>query len=64
MNPTKLPKILALDDDQDWLDQIPLILEDECEVESYPTVDQGMQAIQSGTYDIILLDLNFEDSWC
>ncbi len=60
MNPTKLPKILALDDDQDWLDQIPLILEDECEVESYPTVDQGMQAIQSGTYDIILLDLNFE----
>jgi len=56
----QLPRVLVLDDDQDWLMQVPLILDGECAVEGFPTVDQGMQAVQQGTYDIILLDLNFE----
>jgi DNA-binding NtrC family response regulator len=56
----QLPRILVLDDDQDWLMQVPLILDGECVVDGYPTVDQGMQAIQQGAYDIILLDLNFD----
>src|SRR5689334_5598783 len=54
-----LPKILVLDDDQTWLDQAPMILEDECLVESYLTIDQGIQAISTQFYDIVLLDLNF-----
>lgn len=56
----KLPRILAIDDDTVWLSQIPLILEDECEVETYSTIDQGLAAVESRFYDIILLDLNFE----
>lgn len=57
---THLSKILAIDDDEDWLMQIPLILDGECDVDAYPTVDQGLQAVQYGNYDIILLDINFE----
>ena len=57
---TQLPRILAIDDDQDWLNQIPMILDGECIVDGFPTVDQGMQAIQQGDYDIILLDINFD----
>jgi len=58
---TQLPKVLAIDDDEDWLRQIPLILDGQCSVDAYPTIDQGLQAVQSGTYDIILLDINFEN---
>jgi DNA-binding NtrC family response regulator len=57
----KLPRILAIDDDKVWLQQLALILEDECEFESYPTIDQGLEAIENGFYDIILLDLNFDN---
>ncbi len=55
-----LPKILAIDDDPSWLEQIPLILEDECQVESYTTIDQGLRAIAMDYYDVLLLDLNFD----
>jgi DNA-binding NtrC family response regulator len=54
-----LPKLLVLDDDTSWLEQVPLVLEDECLVDAYSTIDQGMHAIQAGFYDIVLLDLNF-----
>ncbi len=57
----KLPRVLALDDDSIWLTQLSLILEDECEFESYPTIDQGLEAIERNFYDIILLDLNFDN---
>jgi len=57
----KLPRILAIDDDSVWLRQLSLILEDECEFESYPTIDQGLEAIERNFYDIILLDLNFDN---
>lgn len=57
----RIPKVLALDDDQSWLSQIPLILEDECEVTCLSNVDQGIMAIQSHFYDVILLDINFEN---
>jgi len=60
MLPMGLPKILAIDDDASWLEQVPLILEDECQVDCYPTIDQGIQAIAADYYDIVLLDLNFD----
>lgn len=57
----KVPRILAVDDDNIWLHQLSLILEDECEFESYPTIDQGLEAIERNFYDIVLLDLNFDN---
>ncbi len=55
----KLPKVLVIDDDVCWLEQVPVILEDSCEVDVYETIDQGLQAIELHFYDIVLLDLNF-----
>lgn len=55
----RLHKLLALDDDRSWLSQIPLILEDDCEVISADNIDQGIKAVQSNYFDIILLDMNF-----
>ena len=54
-----LPKVLAIDDDASWLEQIPLMLEDTCQVAGYPTIDQGLEAIANDYFDVILLDLNF-----
>ena len=59
MNGNK-PRILAIDDDLIWLEQVPLILEDECEVSTASSIDQGLAAIQVNFFDIILLDLNFD----
>ena len=55
----KRPKVLAIDDDRYWLSQIPLILEDTCEVTLNSTIDEGINAIQDNFYDVILLDMNF-----
>lgn len=60
MNNEQLPRLLALDDDEDWLEQIPLILRSDCKVDTFPSIDQGLQSIEQNSYDIILLDLNFE----
>ena len=58
---TRLPKILALDDDKSWLSQIPLILEDEnIELHCYSTIDQGLKAMEATYFDLVLLDINFE----
>lgn len=53
------PKLLVLDDDRVWLDQVPVILEDDCEVLGLETVDQGLAILESQSFDLILLDLNF-----
>lgn len=54
------PKILALDDDATWLEQIPLIFENtNYEVHTFSNLDQGLIAIESNFYDVVLLDLNF-----
>ncbi len=53
------PRVLVLDDDQMWLDQVPDLLGENFEVDSFPTIDQGLQVIQTESYDILLLDLNF-----
>jgi len=37
-----------------------MILEDICEVDGYASIDQGLQAIGSKFYDLILLDINFD----
>lgn len=55
----RMYKVLALDDDQSWLSQIPLILEDECDVTAIDNLDEGISAIQSNYFDVILLDMNF-----
>lgn len=57
----RLFKVLALDDDSSWLSQIPLILEDECDVTTIESIDQGISAIQSNFFDVILLDMNFSN---
>src|SRR4051812_14843603 len=57
----RLPQILAIDDDVVWLDQLKLILEDHCELHAYATIDQGLAAIENNFFDIVLLDLNFDN---
>lgn len=54
------PRILAIDDDSSWLEQVPIILGDGFDVDCYETIDQGLQAVEAHFYDIVLLDLNFE----
>ena len=54
------PRILAVDDDQQWLDMLPMIFEDECHVDAFTSIDQGISAIESQFYDVVLLDLNFD----
>lgn len=54
-------RVLAIDDDSSWLSQIPLILEDECEVVTIDSIDQGISAIQGNFFDVILLDMNFDN---
>ena len=59
MNSVK-PKILVIDDDLTWLEQIPLVLDEDYHIEVANSIDQGLAAIQMSFFDIILLDLNFE----
>jgi DNA-binding NtrC family response regulator len=54
------PKILAIDDDATWLEQVPLILEDHGEITTAQSIDQALAMIQSNFFDVILLDLNFD----
>ena len=54
------PKLLVIDDDQVWLDQVPMLFEDDCDVDAYPSIDQGIEAVTRHFYDVVLLDLNFE----
>jgi DNA-binding NtrC family response regulator len=54
------PRILVIDDDKSFLGQVPTIFEDECQVDGFPTIDQGLLSIESQFYDIIILDLNFD----
>lgn len=60
MMDTRTPRILAVDDDAVWLEQIPLIFdESNVEVHTYSNIDQALIAIESNFYDVALLDLNF-----
>lgn len=56
----RLPKVMVLDDDTSWLSQVPLILEDDCEVYGFSTIDQGLEALSQNYFDIVLLDVNFD----
>jgi DNA-binding NtrC family response regulator len=55
----RTPRILAIDDDSLWLSQIPEIFDSEFEVTTCETIDQGISALESSYFDIVLLDLNF-----
>ncbi len=56
----RTPKILAIDDDATWLEQIPMIFEGSgYEIHTFSNIDQGLIAIESNFYDVVLLDLNF-----
>ena len=61
MIPQRLPKVLAVDDDISWLEQVPVILEEQCEVHTCKTIDEALIAIELTYFDIVLLDLNFEN---
>lgn len=57
---TRVSRILAVDDDATWLEQIPLIFDGSgIEVHTYSNIDQALIAIESNFYDVALLDLNF-----
>ena len=60
-NMERKPKILALDDDRNWLHQVPLILGSQYEITTKATIDSGITAIEENLFDVILLDINFEN---
>lgn len=53
------PRLLAIDDDPIWLEQIPMILEDDCTVVCADNIDEGLKLIENNFFDIVILDLNF-----
>ncbi len=55
------PKVLGIDDDVSWLEQLNLILEDDCMVCGADTIEKGLNIINDNFFDIIILDLNFND---
>jgi DNA-binding NtrC family response regulator len=59
MKHEKLPKVLVIDDDKHVLEQMPDILDGMCEVESAISIDEGLNKLKSGFFDVILLDLHF-----
>lgn len=54
-----LPKVIAIDDDQTWLDQVPDILESIANVTTSLSIDDGLKKLQDEFFDVVLLDLNF-----
>ncbi|MBS1958994.1 MAG: sigma-54-dependent Fis family transcriptional regulator [Bdellovibrionales bacterium] len=54
-------KILALDDDRNWLHQVPLILGSQYEIITKASIDSGIREIEENLFDVILLDINFEN---
>lgn len=54
-------RILVVDDDISFLEQMPDILEGFGEIDCFPTIDQGLSAVTSKFYDVAVLDLNFEN---
>lgn len=54
-------RILVLDDDISFLEQMPDILEGLGEVDCFRTIDQGLAAVSARYYDVAILDLNFEN---
>lgn len=56
-----LPRILVLDDDISFLEQMPDILDGLGEVDCFRTIDQGLAAVSARYYDVAILDLNFEN---
>lgn len=56
----RLPRILAVDDDPTWLEQIPFILEGQAEVVTCETITEALLKLADNFFDIALLDLNFE----
>ncbi len=52
-------RILVVDDDISYLEQMPDILDGYGEVDCFHTIDQGIAAIHSRFYDVAILDLNF-----
>ena len=58
----KPKRILCVDDSQDNCELLRFILSDEgCQVELASSIAQGMQLAQSGSFDLYLLDLSYED---
>ena len=57
---SKVPRILAVDDDPTWLQQVPLILEDEAEVTTSESISDALMKLSESFFDVVLLDLNFE----
>jgi len=61
MNQRNRPKALVIDDDQHVLEQMPDILDGVCSVDVASSIDEGMAKLQETFFDVVLLDLNFEN---
>jgi two-component system, NtrC family, response regulator HydG len=61
MRMSEIARILVVDDDVSFLEQMPDILEGLGDVDCFCTLDQGIAAVTSKYYDIAILDLNFEN---
>jgi two-component system response regulator PilR (NtrC family) len=59
----KIPRILAVDDDPTWLEQIAYILEEQAEVVTCETISEALIKLSDTFFDIALLDLNFEGEY-
>ena len=57
----RIPQIMVVDDDREFLSQMPDILDGYGQLDLYPTIDQALPAIESKFYDIAVLDFNFDD---
>ena len=53
------PKILAIDDDQIWLEQVPDVLNGIAEVYTASSINEGLEMLSEKFFDVCLLDLNF-----
>ncbi|MBS1963087.1 MAG: sigma-54-dependent Fis family transcriptional regulator [Bdellovibrionales bacterium] len=54
------PRILAVDDDELWLEQIPIILRGLADVVTISSVDEALNLLEDQCFDVVLLDLNFK----
>lgn len=53
------PRVLCIDDDSQWLQQLGFILEDDYLVFGADSIEAGLVKIEKTFFDVIILDLNF-----
>lgn len=57
---SRMPRVLAIDDDTLWLEQVPEILSGIADVATSPNIDDALNLLREQCFDVVLLDLNFD----